>query len=153
MPSAKQIRARIKSVKNTGKITRAMELISTVKMKKAQDSVILMRPFASQALRLFERIDGSMTERFSAPKKPTRHELLVVVSSHRGLCGAYNINTFKQINRLVREHPDTRYEYVTVGKKVRDFIMRTKGEIVVDFSEEMGEAIDTRKVRRISRTV
>ena len=152
MSNAKLIRARIKSVKNTSKITRAMELISTVKMKKAQDSVHLMRPFALEALRLMGRIGHTMSEQYSAPANPTNRELLIVVSSHRGLCGGYNINTFKQISRLTRENPTIQYDYLVIGKKVRDFIIRSKGDIIDDLSAEIRETIDQRQSRRVSRT-
>jgi len=88
MLNQKEIKSRIKSVKNTGKITKAMELISTVKMKKAQDSVYHLRPFALATLEILGRVshDEEVFGRFSLPKE-SKKELIVLIASQKGLCG------------------------------------------------------------------
>ena len=84
MPSGKEIKSRIKSVKNTGKITKAMELISTVKMKKAQESVVSLRPFALATLSILGKVaqDDEVLGVFSATPDAKR-ELLILVASQK----------------------------------------------------------------------
>lgn len=150
MAQGKEIKARIKSVKNTGKITRAMELMSTVKMKKAQISLTDARPFAREALDMILR-SGSAFARSSG--HTSGRELMVVVTSQKGLCGAYNVNVFKQLATLVREHGADRYDFVTLGRKGRDFVARFGGHIVADFSDKLGDGSSIRETKTASRTV
>ena len=86
MASGKEIKSRIKSIKNTGKITKAMELISTVKMKKAQESVLSLRPFALAALEILARVshEESVLGIYGNAPKTTR-ELIIVVAAQKGL--------------------------------------------------------------------
>ena len=98
MAAGKEIKSRIKTVKNTGKITKAMELISTVKMKKAQENVLQLRSFAMAALSILKTIssDENIFKKYTiAPN--TQKELIVVIASQKGLCGGYNVNTFKKV--------------------------------------------------------
>lgn len=152
MASGKEIKARIKSVTNTKKITRAMELISTVKMKKAQEWVIGSRPFALAALRIFANVSESLGDisALCGHKHVTKRELLVVISSNKGLCGGYNVNTFKKVAQYRKDHPDVHIDYITIGKKAREFILRTGGNLVVDFSDTMKDAIEIRDVKPVS---
>jgi F-type H+-transporting ATPase subunit gamma len=126
MAGSKEIKARIKSVKNTGKITKAMELISTVKMKKAQDSAVHARPFAIEAAKLLANLGVVNSE----TQTPTHRELVLVLASNKGLCGGYNVNVFKAIASLIRENPETHFDFVTAGKRGRDFIQRTGQSLV-----------------------
>ncbi len=137
MPAWKQILDRIKSVKNTGKITRAMELISTVKMKKAADIAVGARPFALQASDIFSRVaDEISSSPYVQSKEQTNHTkewktLIVVITSNRGLCGAYNINVFREAIKQVWAGAD----FVTIGKKAREFVTRTGHTLVADYSD------------------
>ncbi len=156
MPSTKEIKSRIKTVKNTGKITKAMELISTVKMKKAQDSVLALRPFALATLSILSKISagGDSFDTFS--KSPvSSKELIIMVASEKWLCGAYNVNVFKKATEYIKndlEDPYTReYDYVTVGKRARDFILRTWQKLVLDFSAEMKDPLTMAESRKIVR--
>jgi F-type H+-transporting ATPase subunit gamma len=144
MASGKEIKARIKSVTNTKKITRAMELISTVKMKKAQESVLGSRPFALATLRIFANVSESLGDipSIGGHKHTTKRELLVVISSNKGLCGGYNVNTFKKVAQYRKDHPELALDYITIGKKAREFILRTGGNLVADFSEVMKDTIE-----------
>jgi F-type H+-transporting ATPase subunit gamma len=134
MPAGKEIKERIKSVKNTGKITKAMELISTVKMKKAQERVQSARPFAQLAATVFAQL-WDIT-----PKKPfarANKDLIVVIASQKGLCGSYNIGSYKQIVQLLSQESSEHLDFVTLGKKGREFLLRTGQNIVADFSQEL----------------
>ena len=158
MPSTKEIRGRIKSVKNTRKITRAMELISTVKMKKAQDAALGARPFAVAALRAMAHMSHELAEH-PLFRAPVRHgeghrvgkTLYVVFTANKGLCGAYNVGVFRELAKIARQGAPA--AYVTVGRKGREFVARTGGDLVADFSDAFKDAPDSRETRKVSRTV
>ncbi len=158
MPSGKEIKSRIKSVKNTGKITKAMELISTVKMKKAQESVVSLRPFALATLSILGKIakDDEVLGMFAITPKATK-ELIVLVASQKGLCGGYNTNVFKKTTEYVRDDSDTpytrEYHYITIGKRARDFVLRTGQHLVADFSDEVKDPLTPAESRRMVRAI
>jgi F-type H+-transporting ATPase subunit gamma len=139
MAGSKEIKARIKSVKNTGKITKAMELISTVKMKKAQESAVHARPLALEAARVLRHLGNISSETPSLEGKTK--ELILVIASNKGLCGGYNVNIFKEIASEVRNTPDTAFDFVTAGKRARDFVQRTGQNLVGDFSDVLKDTI------------
>jgi len=128
MAGSKEIKARIKSVKNTGKITKAMELISTVKMKKAQESAVHARPLALEAARVLRHLGNISDSTLQHGQEPK--ELILVIASNKGLCGGYNVNIFKEIATEVRNTPDVAFEFVTAGKRARDFVQRTGQKLV-----------------------
>lgn len=154
MPNQKEIKSRIKSVKNTGKITKAMELISTVKMKKAQDSVLSLRPFALAVLSILARVWDSTDafQAFSLAPEGAKKELIVLVASQKGLCGGYNVNVFKKTLEYTREST-TEFEYITIWKRARDFVLRTGQTLVADFSDEIREPLSPVESRRIVRFI
>ncbi len=129
-----------------------MELISTVKMKKAQEWVIGSRPFALAALRIFANVSESLGDipAIGGHTHKTKRELLVVISSNKGLCGGYNVNTFKKVAQYRKDHPELSLDYITIGKKAREFILRTGGNLVADFSDVMKDAIEVRDVKPVS---
>lgn len=158
MASGKEIKARIKSIKNTSKITKAMELISTVKMKKAQESVVSLRPFALATLSILARV-GHDEEAFGMFSRTpeSKKELIILVASQKGLCGGYNVNAFKKATEYIRDDKDTpytrEYDYITVGKRARDFILRTGQSLAADFSDEMKDPLTPAESRRMIRFV
>jgi F-type H+-transporting ATPase subunit gamma len=154
MASGKEIKARIKSIKNTGKITKAMELISTVKMKKAQESVLSLRPFALAALEILARVshEESVLGVFGIAPTTSR-ELIILVAAQKGLCGGYNVNTFKKATEYIRDDAATvrDYDYITIGKRARDFILRTGQSLLADFSDEIADPLTIAESRRMVR--
>lgn len=146
MAVGKEIKARIKSVKNTGKITKAMELISTVKMKKAQENTLGARPFVLEASMLVSLLDFKKDHH---PK--TDKQLVLVIASNKGLCGGYNVNIFKEIALLLNSHPKKSYDFVTVGKRAREFVLRTGNTLVADFSDTIKDTVDLTDVKDIRR--
>jgi len=155
MASGKEIKWRIKTVTNTAKITKAMELISTVKMKKAQDSVLASRPFAIWALRIIKEFGDSFWESifFKWPKKKTHKELLVVISSNKWLCGWYNVNIFKKVASYIKENNAKKYDFISVGKKSQDFILKTWRTLTSDFSDRVKDNIDLADSKKISKEI
>ncbi len=157
MASGKEIKARIKSIKNTGKITKAMELISTVKMKKSQESVLSLRPFALAALQILSRVshEESVLGSYGVSPIDATRELIILVAAQKGLCGGYNVNVFKKATEYIRDDSDTpytrEYDYITVGKRSRDFILRTGQSMLADFSDEIKDPLTVAESRRIVR--
>ncbi|MCC6750974.1 MAG: ATP synthase F1 subunit gamma [Deltaproteobacteria bacterium] len=126
MPSLKDIRRRIGSVKSTQKITRAMKLVAAAKLRRAQDNILAARPYA---VKLHEMI-SELALRADAGDHPLlavrepRRVMLVVLTSDRGLCGAFNTNTLRATERYRREHATTHEEILlsVVGRKGRDYL-------------------------------
>lgn len=134
----REIRNRIRSVQNTGQITRAMELVASSKMKRAQDSALAGRPYAL----LLARILGTALRGLDASAADFDHPLIkprevktrgiVVISTDKGLCGGLNSNLFRF---LAKEVPaGTPAKFFTVGKKATQFVARSRRELVADFS-------------------
>lgn len=130
MANLKAIRGRIKSVKNTGQITRAMQLVATSKMKRAQDKATAGRPYVI----LLGEIFSTLAKRANDIKHPLfekreiRKRGVLLVSTDKGLCGPLNANLFKEVIELKGD-----IGYVTVGRKAAQFISRTKRDLMADF--------------------
>jgi F-type H+-transporting ATPase subunit gamma len=128
MPSLKDIRARINSVKNTQQITRAMKMVSAAKLRRAQDQVINVRPYASKILSVISDIAASgsvehvLLNKVQNPKKV----LLVVITSDRGLCGGFNSSVCRYTERFLKTNA-TKYESmeaIFIGRKGADYFKR-----------------------------
>jgi F-type H+-transporting ATPase subunit gamma len=135
-----------------------MELISTVKMKKAQESVVSLRPFALATLSILARV-GHDEEAFGMFSRTpdSKKELIILIASQKGLCGGYNVNAFKKATEYIRDDSDTpytrEYDYITVGKRARDFILRTGQSLTADFSDEMKDPLTPAESRRMVRFI
>ena len=156
MPNLLDIRRRIKSVKNTQQITKAMKMVSAAKLKRAQDRVITARPFANKMMEVLAGLAERTSEDFHHPLLDARGDeryLLVLVTADKGLCGAFNTNLIKAAQAFVNEHPGKQIEILAVGRKGRDFFRRRNnmvaGEYIgltgkgrVEFSEALDVARD-----------
>jgi len=152
MASWKEIKRKIKSIKNTGKITKAMELISTVKMKKAQDLAVSKREFVLEMLKVFTRIEPFLHDMPFFKQTDSDKTLGVIVTSNKWLCWGYNINVFKEVNNYVKENGDN-LDYITLGKKAANFVARTWNNLLADFSETFTDNIESSFSRNISRMI
>jgi len=134
--SSKIIKNRIKSVKNTKKITKAMEMVSAAKMRRAVEKALGTRSYAELALELLVNIsqDKQITHPLLTLRK-TKKILAVVVSSNKGLCGSFNANIAKAINSFHAEHAKHDISYITIGKKAEHAIRKNNGKIVASFIE------------------
>ena len=106
MPSLKEVRTRITSTISTQQITSAMKMVSAAKLRRAQDAIIQMRPYAGKLKEILENITSSASASAGgafAKEKPVKNVLLVVITSNRGLCGAFNSNVIKIASRTARE--------------------------------------------------
>lgn len=133
MANLRDIRRRIKSVKNTAQITRAMQLVAAAKMKKAQDQAMAGRDYSSQLNAVLSDISAGESEDASHPLLEVREgnrELVLVISTDKGLCGPLNTNLAKKLRSSTSDTAD----YVTVGRKLRIMLEKLQKNILADFS-------------------
>lgn len=138
MAGAKEIRSKIKSVKNTQKITRAMEKVAISKMRRAQVRMTEARPYAEKIRRTIAHLSQANTEvthPFMA-ERPVKRVGVLVVSTDRGLCGGLNTNLFRALTRSIREWRDAGIdaEYAVIGNKGLSFFRRVGGKVVAQNS-------------------
>jgi F-type H+-transporting ATPase subunit gamma len=159
MPNLLDIRRRIKSVKNTQQITKAMKMVSAAKLKRAQNRVVTARPFANKMTEVLAGLADRTDEDFHHPLLDARGDeryLVVLVTADKGLCGAFNTNLIKAAQAFVASNPGKQTEILAVGRKGRDFFRRRgatlAGEYIgltgkgrVEFSEALEVARDVIK--------
>jgi F-type H+-transporting ATPase subunit gamma len=129
MPSLIDMRRRIRAVKSTQQITKAMKMVAASKLRRAHEKVIATRPYAREARRVLEsiaaRVDSTshplLTKR---PGAETGATLLVVITADRGLCGSFNTNVIKATGAFLRENPGRPVSFGLVGRKGRDMLGR-----------------------------
>jgi F-type H+-transporting ATPase subunit gamma len=128
MPSLRDMRAKIQSVKNTQQITRAMRMVSAAKLRRAQDQIVNMRPYAKKILRVI--LDVAATKKVEHPLL-TKHDqnkniLFVVVTSDRGLCGGFNNTVCRFTEKFIKENKSNydRMDYIFIGRKGADYFKR-----------------------------
>ena len=133
MANLRDIRRRIKSVKNTAQITRAMQLVAAAKMKKAQDQAMAGRDYSSQLNAVLSDISAGESEEASHPLLEVREgnrELVLLISTDKGLCGPLSTNLAKKLRAATSDTAD----YVTVGRKLRVMLEKLQKNILADFS-------------------
>ncbi len=133
MANLKEIRNRIVSVSSTMQITSAMKMVSAAKLKKAQDAITSMRPYASTLNNLIQNLSSSSEPDMNSPFVSVREKksiLLVAITSNRGLCGAFNSNVIKKTRQLIiEEYSNKKVSLITIGKKGSE-ILGKKGKII-----------------------
>ncbi|NNK71289.1 MAG: F0F1 ATP synthase subunit gamma, partial [Flavobacteriaceae bacterium] len=134
MANLKEIRSRISSVKSTMQITSAMKMVSAAKLKKAQDAITAMRPYANKLTELLQSLSATLdsdTGNKFAAQRPENKILVVAITSNRGLCGAFNSNVIKESIRLTQEeHSNAEVSMLTIGKKGNDILSKTQNIIL-----------------------
>lgn len=154
MANAKEIKRKIGSIKNTWKITKAMELISTVKMKKAQDLALEKRNFVLEMMKIFLRVEDYLADNamFSANDEKWK-TLAVVITSNKWLCWGYNINVMKKVNSYMKETWEE-LDFIAVWKKAAWFVAKTWNNLLADFSDDFTDVLDpvfTKKISELMR--
>ena len=127
MASLLDMRRRIKSVKNTQQITKAMKMVAAAKLKRAQDRVTAARPFAQKMSEVLGGLSAKVADEFSHPLLDSRGDekyLIVLVSADKGLAGAFNANVIKAAQAFLRDNEAKSAEMIPVGRKGRDFFKR-----------------------------
>lgn len=153
MATWKEIKRRIKSIKNTSKITKAMELISTVKMKKAQDLALEKKEYIKWILEVLMNLNWNFSDsKYFKKNNNSSKTLWVIVTSNKWLCWGYNINVMKKVNEYIKSNGNN-IDFVTLGKRWSQFIARTWNKITADFSASFSDNIDLRFSKSVSRMI
>ena len=132
MPSPRDLRRRIKSIRNTSQITKAMQMVAAAKMRKAQQAAVAGRPYASLMNEVLAEVTANAGD-FSHPLtevREIRKRAVIVVSTDKGLCGALNSNLLREAARFDKETT----VYITAGRKASQFIARTKRQLAAEFT-------------------
>lgn len=137
MAGTKEIKRRIKSVKNTKKITKAMELVSASKMKRAINSALGSRAYANYSWEVLESLAEfvSETQNPLLAKRESGKTLIVFITSNRGLCGGYNSQVTRKVIATLRETKETTTEFISVGKKGEGSLKRMGQTVIASFNE------------------
>lgn len=162
MPSLIDIRRRIRSVKSTQQITKAMKMVSAAKLRRAQERVVSARPYAAMLRDVLSNVSaaaGSNETIAASPllqQKPETRILLILMTSDRGLAGAFNSNLIKAAQRFLKEHPNSTIEFELLGRKGRDFFRRREASIAGEYlglfnkpSYEEASEIARKIIRRV----
>src|SRR5919206_761305 len=157
MANLLDIRRRIKSVKNTQQITKAMKMVSAAKLKRAQERAVAARPFATKMAEVLGGLSAYADENYHHPLLDARGDeryLLVLVTADKGLAGAFNANLIKAAQAFIREHSGKQIELVAVGRKGRDFFRRRGAEIAGEYVSLTGKGrIEHAEALEIARDV
>ena len=138
MPSLIDIRRRIRSVKNTQQITKAMKMVSAAKLRRAQDRVIRSRPYGGMLRSVLANVaaaaalDDLACENELLARREERNVLLLVISADKGLAGAFNTNLIKGAVHFIKEHPQASVKLELIGRKGRDFFRKRRAAIAGD---------------------
>jgi len=133
MPSLIDLRRRIRSVKNTQQITKAMKMVSAAKLRRAQESVVAARPFATLLREMLTSVLANVGEEdLEHPllaKRPEKRVLLLLLSGDKGLCGGFNTKVFKASDEFCAKHSEQDLELNAIGRKGRDYYKRREANI------------------------
>ena len=152
MANLKEIRNRIASVSSTMQITSAMKMVSAAKLKKAQDAITAMRPYADKLTELLQNLsanlDGDSGSKFAQVREVNKG-LIVSISSNRGLCGAFNSNIVKQsVSLLQGEYGNKQVDFMTIGKKADDLLR--KRHTVISNHNDIYDTLTFEEVEKIA---
>ncbi len=140
MAALLDIRRRIRSVKSTQQITRAMKMVAAARLRRAQDRIFNARPYANQMMALLSSVAARTTDR-SHPLlavRPIERQLLVLVTADRGLCGAFNTNLIRAAQNYLDEHREQDISILLVGRKGRDHFVRRPVKVVGEYINIFG---------------
>ncbi|MEG2079081.1 ATP synthase F1 subcomplex gamma subunit [Chryseobacterium piscicola] len=129
MANLKEIRGRISSISSTMQITRAMKMVSAAKLKKAQDAIVMLRPYSEKLQEIIQNVNASSdADQVSvyAQKREVKKVLYIAVTSNRGLAGAFNSSIVKELNIQFQNNSQHDIEVLTIGKKAYDAVRRSR---------------------------
>lgn len=132
MANLKEIRNRITSVSSTMQITSAMKMVSAAKLKKAQDAITAMRPYAEKLTEILQSLSASMEGEVGGDytsQREVNKVLIVAITSNRGLCGAFNTNVIKQVKVVAESYAGKQVDVFAIGKKGNDVLRKTHNVI------------------------
>jgi F-type H+-transporting ATPase subunit gamma len=154
MANLKEIRNRISSVSSTMQITSAMKMVSAAKLKKAQDAITAMRPYAEKLTELLQNVsatlDGDAGGEFTAQRE-VKKVLLVTITSNRGLAGAFNTNVIKQTKEVADNYAGKQVDVFAIGKKGNDVLRKTNN--VVENNNQIFDELTFENVAEIAEVL
>jgi F-type H+-transporting ATPase subunit gamma len=142
MPSLKEVKSRINSTISTQQITKAMKMVSAAKLRRAQDRITQMRPFAQKLnaiLRNLSAAQAADSDNWYSKVREENKVLIVAISSDRGLCGSFNSNVFKNVKRVIEEKYSEQFRkgnvtILSIGKKTADYFGKRKCNLISDYT-------------------
>lgn len=158
MASVRELKRRIKSVKNISQVTRAMQMIAASRMRRAQEQALASRPYAAKAWELLTHFasQGSgnvgQLHPLLAKRDVIKNVAIILVSADKGLAGGYNGNVIRTATRYMRENNHEDASLITVGRKGRDFMIRYGRKVIADFTDlpPRPTALDIAPITRIA---
>lgn len=161
MAGLKEIRTRIASIKITRQVTSAMKMVSAAKLKKAQDAILQLRPYANKLHEILVSLSESLRENsgesvYTEAREPEK-VLIVLISSNRGLCGGFNTNIAKKAIELVKDKYDLQHafgkvDFLCIGKQAEKYI-KMRGMKVVESHHELLDHLDFSSVNSMAESV
>ena len=160
MPNLKEVRIRIASVKSTQQITSAMKMVAASKLRRAQNAILKMRPYAAKLKDILQNLSGSLESSdnniYSQQRNPEKI-LLVVITSNRGLCGAFNANILRTAMQLIDSQFNEQrrlgnLSIITIGRKGSEFF-RKKGFNVISSHDSIFDALNYENATVIAKTI
>ena len=155
MANLKEIRNRISSVGSTMQITSAMKMVSAAKLKRAQDAILQMRPYANKLTELLVNLSSSLDSaeggEFSSERK-INNVLLVPITSNRGLCGGFNANIIKQTLSLINDYKDNNISILSIGKKSSEYF-KNNNYTPISTHDEVFNNLNYESIAKISEDI
>ena len=155
MANLKEIRNRISSVGSTMQITSAMKMVSAAKLKRAQDAILQMRPYANKLTELLVNLSSSLDSaeggEFSSERK-INNVLLVPITSNRGLCGGFNANIIKQTLSLINDYKDNNISILSIGKKSSEYF-KNNNYTPISTHDEVFNNLNYESIAQISEDI
>lgn len=143
MANLKEVKNRIKSVISTQQITKAMKMVAAAKLRRAQDRIIQMRPYANKLSAILSNVSSGVEDELInvyADSRTVENVLLVVISSDRGLCGAFNSSIFKAtLATINKKYANQKVTILPIGKKAHDYFKKRQFDMVVEYAHLFGD--------------
>ncbi len=136
MPSYRDVVRRIDSIKNTQKITKAMQVVAATRLRRAQAAVQATRPYSDKMVEVLQTVTERATE-YKHPflvRREGKRAVMILVTTDKGLAGAVNVNNIRAATRYMQENYPDNPRYVTLGRKGRDFLLRYRREVIAEVS-------------------
>ncbi len=136
MPSFRDIVRRIDSIKNTQKITKAMQVVAATRLRRAQAAVQATRPYADKMIEVLQTV-GERATQYKHPylvRREGGRAVMILVTTDKGLSGAINVNNIRAATRYMQQNYPTKQQYVTLGRKGRDFLLRFRRDVIAEVS-------------------
>jgi len=151
--SIREIRRRIKSVKNIAQVTRAMQMVAASRMRRAQEQALASRPYANKAWEILTHLSEQPTRHpLLTPRGSINNVAIILITADKGLAGAYNANIIRNTIKFMRENVREEAKLITVGRKGRDLMVRYGRTIIAEFSDlpDRPTALDIAPIARVA---